>query len=81
MALGRYVLRYLGDGPKPPADVSRARQAPGVTVVDESPKMLLIEGDDASLAGLAEAFPGWAVTPEQTYSIPDARKRLGGPPD
>jgi len=76
MAPRRYVLRYQGEGAKPSGDTARIRQTPGVTVVDESSRMMLIEGDEASLAGLAQTLPGWAFAPEQNYPVPDTRKRL-----
>ncbi len=76
MAPRRYVLRYQGGGAKPAGDVARIRQLPGVSVADESSRMLLVEGDEESLAGLAESLPGWAVAPEQSYSVPDTRRRL-----
>ena len=73
----RYVLRYRGQGVKPPADVEHVRHLVGVTVVDESSsKMLLVECDEESTTGLAEAMPDWIVAPEQTFDVPDTRKRV-----
>jgi hypothetical protein len=47
----------------------------GITVVDESAaKMLLIEGDEELVVGLAETLPDWVVAPEQTFPVPDTRK-------
>ena len=77
MALHRYVVRFKGRGLKPLADVEQVRRLPGVTVIDESSRMLLIEGDDDAVTILAEALPGWVVAPEKTYPLPDTRKRLG----
>ncbi|HVL03617.1 MAG TPA: hypothetical protein VM386_04185 [Acidimicrobiales bacterium] len=73
----RYVLRYRGQGAKPPADVEHVRHLSGITVLDESSsKMLLVECDDESTTRLAEALPGWIVAPEQTFDVPDTRKRI-----
>ena len=73
----RYVLRYRGRGAKPPADVEHVRHLPGITVLDESSsKMLLVECDDETTTWLAEALPGWIVAPEQTFDVPDTRKRI-----
>lgn len=72
----RYVLRYRGAGAKPAADVETTRRLAGVTVVDESaPKMLLVECDEGMAAGLADTLPDWVVAPEQTFDVPDTRKR------
>lgn len=76
MARRRYIARFEGQGAKPAADAARARRLPGVTVLDESSRMLLIEGDDEALLALVETLSDWVVAPEQTYTVPDTRKRL-----
>ncbi len=73
----RYVLRFQGRGAKPAADVEQVRRLPGVTVVEESSRMMLVEGDDETLPPLIETLSGWVVSPEQTYEVPDPRRRLG----
>lgn len=73
------MLRFLGQGDPPAAEVARARQVPGVTVVDEAPRMLLVEGAEAVVAALTEAFPGWAIAPEQTYSVPTRASACSDP--
>ncbi|HEV2766256.1 MAG TPA: hypothetical protein VGV63_00945 [Acidimicrobiales bacterium] len=70
MAPRRYVLRYRPAGTKPAADVERIRRLGGVTVIDESAKMLLIECQDEPPAALAEILPDWVIAPEQTMSLP-----------
>lgn len=72
----RYVLRYRGQGAKPSADVEHVRHLAGITVLDESSsKMVLVECDEESTTALAEALPDWVVAPEQTFDVPDTRKR------
>ena len=41
---GRYILRHISSGPKPESDLLRIRNTPGVKIIDESPRMLLVEG-------------------------------------
>ena len=73
----RYVLRYRGQGTKPSSDVEHVRHLAGITVLDESSsKMLLVECDEESTMGLAEGLPDWVVVPEQTFDVPDTRKRI-----
>ena len=72
----RYVVRFQGKGARPLSDVEQIRGQPGVTVLEESSKMLLIESDDETLRPLVEGLSGWVVAPEQTYPVPDTRKRL-----
>jgi len=77
----RFVLRYRGDGAKPEADVERVRAVAGAVVVDSSPRMLLVESDAEPLQSLVEALPDWVMSPEQTFAVPDTRKRVERPPD
>lgn len=75
MAPGRFVLRYEGQGAAPEPDVVRIAEQPGAAVVDRSERMVLVEGDEATLAALVEGLPGWAIAPEREYSLPDPRRR------
>lgn len=76
MGRRRYVLRYRGSGAKPAADVESTRGLAGVTVLDESaPKMLLVECDEGMAGRLADTLPDWVVAAEQTFDVPDTRKR------
>ena len=79
MAKARFVLRYRGEGPKPPADVARVRDLAD-DVVDSSARMLLVESDDEPLRALVDSLPDWVMAPEQTFSVPDTRKYVEGPP-
>jgi hypothetical protein len=76
MARQRFVLRYVGPGAKPAADVDAVRALPGVSVVEESARMLLVEGEEEALPELTETLSGWVVGREQRYEIPDTRKKL-----
>jgi hypothetical protein len=38
--------------------------------------MILVDGDESTLNEKLKEMPGWSLHPEQTYSIPDARKHL-----
>lgn len=69
------MLRYEGEGAAPERDVARIAEQPGAAVVDRSGRMVLVEGDEATLASLAEGLPGWVIAAERTYSLPDPRHR------
>lgn len=81
MARARFVLRYRGEGASPPADVSRVAALPGAVVVDATARMLLVESEPDELRALVDALPGWVLSPEQRYAVPDTRKRAERPPD
>ncbi len=81
MATQRFVLRYGGDGAKPHADVERVRALTDAVVIDASPRMLLVDSHPEQLRDLVESLSDWVMAPEQTYAVPDTRKRVERPPD
>ena len=74
--MSRYVLRYSGAEAIPADHVKAVRSIPGVHVLDESPKMLLVDGDESALHNKLKEMPGWSIHPETVYTIPDTRKKL-----
>jgi len=82
VAKARFVLRYRGEGAKPEADVRRVRALADTVVVDDSsPRMLLVEAHDGPLRDLLGSLPDWLMAPEQTYAVPDTRKKVERTPD
>lgn len=79
MDKARFILRYRGDGSKPAADVDQVRRLPGTVVVNDSSRMLLVESDPEPLRRLVESLPQWVMAPEQTYAVPDTRKKVERP--
>ena len=80
MARSRFVLRYRGEGPLPPADVAQVAGLAGAAVVDSSPRMLLVECDPEPLEALVDALADWVMAPEQHVPLPDTRRRPKRPP-
>ena len=76
--MGRFILRYEGRGTKS-NDSERIRAAEGVKVVDQAPKMFLVEASAETIRRLAESRPGWTYTPEVEVPLPDPRPRLRKP--
>ena len=73
--MSRYILRY--SGPDAPAEqVRRIRASPKLRVIDESPKMLLVEGDDQDIRDSIANESGWQAVPERIESIPDPRPKI-----
>jgi hypothetical protein len=77
---GRFILRYTGDGPMPDAHVACLRRVSGMTVLDESNKMLLVEGCQPDLEKATRALDGWVLTAEKTVPVPDTRKKINDGP-
>ena len=76
----RFILRYTGDGPTPHAHVAQLRRVPGTKVLDESDKMLLVEGRQRDLETATHALGGWVLTAEKTIPVPDTRKKIRSRP-
>jgi hypothetical protein len=76
----RYILRYRGTGPTPEAHVACLRAVPGTKVLDESDRMLLVEGRRRDLEKATRTLDGWVLTAEKTVPVPDPRKKIGAGP-
>jgi hypothetical protein len=74
--MGRFILRFTGRGAMPEAHRAQIHAAPGVTILDSSPRMLLVQGPHQAVKQLAEKLPGWTCTGEQTIPLPDPRPNL-----
>lgn len=81
MAKARFVLRYRGEGAPPEADVAQVHGLPGAQVVDSSPRMLVVESDADRLGALVDGLSDWVMAPDQSYTVPDTRKKVERPPD
>jgi hypothetical protein len=74
--MGRYILRYAQSQAAPADHVHAIRSMPGVQVLDESPKMLLVDADESALREKLKGMPGWSMHNEQGYPLPDTRKKI-----
>lgn len=74
----RFILRYQGDGAMPQEDLGRVRGIPGTQIVDQSARMLLVDGVEEALTAAVEALPDWSCSPERIVPLPDRRPRLKG---
>jgi hypothetical protein len=77
---GTFILRYTGGDPAPAGHIARLRSVPGTQVIDQSDRMLLVEGLQEDLEEAIRALGGWVLTPERTVPIPDPKKKIEGGP-
>jgi hypothetical protein len=75
--MSRYILRYGGSQSVPAEHLDSIRSIPGLKVVDTSPKMLLVDGEESTLREKLKEMPGWSIHPEQGYPLPDTRQKIG----
>jgi hypothetical protein len=68
-------VRYVGEGLRPSSDVQRILTTPGLTVLDDTPRMMLVEAGARDLKSLIGSMPGWTCTPERAIPLPDPRPR------
>ena len=73
--MGRYIVRYVGTGLRPAADVQRIRATQELTVLDDSSRMLLVEASEKSLKELMGSMPKWTWSPERTIRLRDPRPK------
>ena len=69
--MARFILRYRGPGTAPDDAIALFRDLPGATVIDESPRMLLVDSTEQSLRNILEKAPEWVMSPETSYSLPE----------
>jgi hypothetical protein len=75
--VSRYVLRYRGSGPAPAAELDRVRSDPRLRIVDEAPRMFLVEATEADYESLRSELGGWLISEEQFYASADPRMKPG----
>ena len=76
----RFILRYAGPLPVPPADFARIAGWPGVRIVDESTsRTLLVQAPAVGLGTLLDEMPGWIATQETMIDLPDPRFEIEPP--
>lgn len=75
--MGRFILRYTAAPGAPGEHLEKIRAIPSLEVIDESPRMLLVEADEGALREGIKDFPDWSVHSEQQYPLPDTRKKIG----
>jgi hypothetical protein len=74
--MSRFIVRYVGTGPRPAADVQRIRAAQELTVIDDSSsRMLLVEASEERVKEVVGSMPGWIWSPERTFRLPDPRPK------
>ena len=74
--MARYILRYGAQSSAPVEHLQAIRSTPGVQVLDESPRMLLVDGEESALRVRLKGMPGWSLHKEESIPLPDARKKL-----
>jgi hypothetical protein len=74
--MARFIIRYVGAGPRPASDVEHIRAAEELTVIDDSSsRMLLVEASEERVREVVGSMPGWIWSPERTYRLPDPRPK------
>ena len=72
----RYIARFRGVGPSPSETASRIKQIDGATILDESPRMMLIEApDDSALRAVLDPS-AWLLSEETFYDAPSPQEKV-----
>jgi hypothetical protein len=77
----RLILRFRGKGTAPLRDAQAVIRRQGLRVVDESPRMLLLEAGTSKKAtdDLRLALPEWIVSEEIRYALPNPPPKVSRP--
>ena len=73
--MAKFIVRYVGAGSRPAADVERIRAAPALKVIDDTSRMMLVEASEARLREVMGSMSGWTWSPERSIRLPDPRPR------
>jgi hypothetical protein len=71
----RFIVRFRGSAPAKEI-ASKLHADELVHVVEETPKMMLVEAEEADLLGVVQPGPDVVIVPEQHYQQPDARPSI-----
>jgi hypothetical protein len=74
--MNRCILRFSGSGMSPAQVTEYLQGSAGISVLDTSSKMLLIEGAKSDIELATRNLEGWKVVPETSTPLPDTRKKL-----
>jgi hypothetical protein len=78
--MGTFIFRFPGDDP-PADDLERIRKHPGLKILDETPRMLLVDAPKSAVAPLQERLASWIITPEGATPRPRTRHEVKKRPD
>jgi hypothetical protein len=71
--VGRFILRFRSQGSPGPAQLAEVDALHGVKVLDRTPRMLFVEGEESVLQSFVDSVKGWVLIPETSYRLPDSR--------
>jgi hypothetical protein len=78
--MGRFILRYRGEGDIPSAERKRIESSSAVKVIDKSSgRMMLVEGAEDALKSLIGSAGNWVMAQEQTIHLPRPHPNLAEP--
>jgi hypothetical protein len=74
--MAKYILRFTGSGEKPAADVKSIRKRAGVTILDEAPRMLLVQCAKPRAKQLVDKLENWVMSEERSVELPNPRPKV-----
>jgi hypothetical protein len=74
--MGRFIIRYSGPCSVPPENIEELLSSNKLSILDQSPRMYLIQGKKEDVERVAENLPYWTVSPERIYRVPDQGPKL-----
>ena len=79
--MGRFILRYTGQGAAPAADLRQIRALSGMEVLDDSlARMVLVQAPSEVVDQFVKVSPNWISTAERMVPLPDTRVKVRSSP-
>ena len=75
----RFILRFPGGAAAPEGQAGMIKRR--CRVIDESKKMFLIEAEQADVNRLLADLPGWKMSKEVQYGVPEPPQPVLKPPN
>jgi len=72
----QYILRWRKASSVPETEREDVERLPGVTLTDESARMLVVEGDEDVIRSFAADRPQWLLAPVTQIAFDDPRQRF-----
>jgi hypothetical protein len=71
----RYIVRFRGSAPAKEI-TAQLHAAPAIEVLQETPRMVLLEANESDLLAVVKPGPDLVIVPERHYERPDSLPSL-----
>ena len=74
--MARFILRFTGSAGKPAEVADEIRRRSDLTILDETARMLLVDGPESTVREILAPHADWLMAAEKQVPMPDPRVRV-----